>query len=35
MTLTSDPAAAVIVGMYPEYENRVRLNAGYVRKYGG
>jgi hypothetical protein len=24
---------AVIVGMYPEYEDQVRLNAGYVRKY--
>jgi hypothetical protein len=29
------PTDAVIVGMYPEYEDQVRLNAGYVRKYGG
>jgi len=25
---------AVIVGMYPEYEDQVALNAGYVKKYG-
>ncbi len=25
---------AVIVGMYPEYEDQVALNAGYVRRYG-
>jgi hypothetical protein len=25
---------AVIVGMYPRFEDEVRLNAGYVRKYG-
>jgi hypothetical protein len=24
----------LIVGMYPEYEDQVALNAGYVRKYG-
>jgi hypothetical protein len=25
---------AVIVGMYPEYEDQVRLNAEYVRRFG-
>ena len=28
------PTDAVIVGMYPEYEDQVALNAGYVREYG-
>ena len=27
------PSDGVIVGMYPEYEDQVALNAGYVRKY--
>lgn len=28
------PADAVIVGMYPRFEDEVRLNAGYARKFG-
>ena len=28
------PSDAVIVGMFPRYEDEVRLNVGYVRKYG-
>jgi hypothetical protein len=28
------PTDAVIVGMYPRFEDEVRLNAGYARKYG-
>jgi hypothetical protein len=28
------PNDAVIVGMYPEFEDQVHLNAEYVRKYG-
>jgi hypothetical protein len=28
------PNDAVIVGMYPQYEDQVALNAGYVRRYG-
>jgi hypothetical protein len=29
------PTDGIIVGMYPEFEDQVSLNAGYVRKYGG
>jgi hypothetical protein len=29
------PNDAVIVGMYPEYEDQVALNAAYVRRFGG
>ncbi len=29
------PGDAVIVGMYPEFEDQERLNAGYTREYGG
>lgn len=29
------PNDALIVGMYPEYEDQVRLNADYVRRYSG
>ena len=29
------PGDAVIVGMYPEYEDQVTMNADYVRKYAG
>jgi hypothetical protein len=25
---------AVIVGMYPRFEDEIRLNVGYARKYG-
>jgi len=28
------PNDAVIVGMYPEYEDQMALNAGYVRQFG-
>jgi hypothetical protein len=29
------PSDAVIVGMYPRFEDEVRFNAGYARKYAG
>ena len=29
------PNDAVIVGMYPEYEDQVAINAGYVRRFAG
>ena len=28
------PNDAVIVGMYPEYEDQIAINAGYTRRFG-